>query len=135
MTHVTTTTTTEAACTAAPDSYQKSVVDTHNEMRANHTANPVVWDDKLACIAQRQAKSCIWEHLTYVDGGGYGQNLAGGSGESIEEGIVSWYSEAPNFDGYYGEQNPGGDFGSYGHFTQLVWALHDFRRVCDFRLR
>ncbi|KAK3678639.1 hypothetical protein LTR37_021485 [Vermiconidia calcicola] len=115
-----TTTTKESACTAVPESYKQAALDPHNEHRAKHSANPLVWDDDLACIAQRQAESCIWNHLTYVSGGGYGQNLAGGA--DITGSVDMWYSEAPNFDPYYGQANPGGDFGSYGHFTQLVWA-------------
>ncbi|KAK3726157.1 hypothetical protein LTR37_000305 [Vermiconidia calcicola] len=115
-----TTTTKESACTAVPESYKKAALDPHNEHRAKHSANPLVWDDDLACIAQRQAESCVWNHLTYVSGGGYGQNLGGGA--DITGSVDMWYSEAPNFDPYYGQANPGGDFGSYGHFTQMVWA-------------
>jgi uncharacterized protein YkwD len=62
---VTTTKTSEAACTPAADDYKQSALNLHNKYRAQHKANPVVWDDDLACVAQRQANTCIWEHLTY----------------------------------------------------------------------
>ena len=121
-TQVVTTTTTEVACTPSPASYKDSAIQMHAELRANHSANPLVWDDSLACIAQRQANACLFDHLMYVDNGGYGQNIAGGTGTTLDDSINMWYGEAPNYDPYYGEANPGGDFGSYGHFTQLVWA-------------
>lgn len=113
------TATTEPQCTAAAASYVNAAIDGHNAKRAQHQANPVVWDDNLSCIAQRQAASCLFDHLTYVNGGGYGQNLAGGTGTTIEDSIEMWYGEAPEYDQYYGQANP--PFVA-GHFTQMVWA-------------
>ncbi len=117
---VTTTTTTEAACTTPSSDYISTVVNMHAEVRANHTANPLAWDDSLACAAQRQADTCIWSHLVYIDGAGYGQNIAGGT--EIDGAIDMWYSEAPHFDDKYGLADPGGNFEDYGHFTQMLWA-------------
>ena len=66
-------------------------------------------------------------------GGGFGQNLAA-SGSSDPSGDASsalaqaitdmWYNgEITSFPSdSYGQANPGGDFESYGHFTQTVWA-------------
>lgn len=117
----TVTSTVEVACTAAPTDYVQEALEGHNTFRATHSANPLIWDDKLACIAQRQAQSCIWDHLTYVNGGGYGQNLGGNS--DINGSIAMWTTgEASSFDGEYGKADPGGDFEKYGHFTQVIWA-------------
>ena len=113
------TATTEPQCTAAADSYISAAIDGHNAKRAEHQANPLIWDESLSCIAQRQAATCIFDHLMYVNGGGYGQNLAGGTGTTIDDSIAMWYGEAPEYDSYYGQSNP--PFVA-GHFTQMVWA-------------
>lgn len=63
ITSIHSTATAEAACTAVSDTYKQAAVDKHNQHRANHTANPLVWDDELACIAQRQANTCLFDHL------------------------------------------------------------------------
>lgn len=55
-----------------------------------------------------------------MDGGGYGQNIASGDTD-LDGSIGMWYNETVNFD-YYGDQNPGGTFDGYGHFTQMIWA-------------
>lgn len=82
-------------------------------------ANAVVWDENLSCIAQRQADTCVFDRLMYVNGGGYGQNLAGGTSTTITDSIEMWYGDAAQYDSYYGQSDP--PFVA-GHFTQLVWA-------------
>lgn len=56
--------------------------------------------------------------------GGYGQNLASSAPTASLAQHVSelWYNdELRNYDPYYGQATPGGDFSTYGHFTQVVW--------------
>ena len=130
---------TEAACTRAPQEFIDGALQGTNEHRANHTANPLVWDDNLACQAQRQVDSCVFDHRTYIGGGGYGQNIA--SGVDIAGSVEMWYSEVDNFAGKYGLQNPpvdkdaDGNELSCGHFTAMVWAystsLGCASKMCD----
>jgi len=63
MTVPTATEWTMAACTPATTDYIDLTIKHHNDIRANHSANPLVWDDDLSCIAQRHVESCIAEHL------------------------------------------------------------------------
>lgn len=111
--------TVEPRCTAASSDYSKAAIDGHNAKRAQHQAGALVWDDNLSCIAQRQAASCEFDHLMYVNGGGYGQNLAGGSGTTIGDSVEMWYGEVDEYASYYGQSDP--PFVA-GHFTQMVWV-------------
>ena len=65
--------------------------------------------------------------------GGYGQNLAVGTNQFpnpsgiglVITGIpfsTGWYYGEVNNYIYYGQATPGGDFSTYGHFTQVVWV-------------
>lgn len=104
--------------------YQRIVLDQHNLHRQNHSAQALTWSDDLANQAQQWAQGCKFQHNRA------GQNLAsygsssnlGSKSEAAARGItVQWYNgEMENFQ-YYGEKNPGGNFETFGHFTQLVW--------------
>ncbi|KAI5294070.1 hypothetical protein KEM52_004756 [Ascosphaera acerosa] len=113
-----------APSSTGANSYQQMVLDAHNIHRANHSANPLEWDSKLEAAALKLAQSCNYGHNTEIDGGGYGQNIGyGNSADHIDRMITDgmYNGEAANFEPYYGEADPGGDFGGYGHFTQIVW--------------
>jgi uncharacterized protein YkwD len=57
--------TSEAACSTAASDYKQTALNLHNKYRAQHQAGSVTWDDDLACVAQRQADTCIFDHLMY----------------------------------------------------------------------
>ncbi|KAJ5553448.1 PR-1-like protein [Penicillium frequentans] len=105
-------------------SYSDKVLYTHNIHRANHSAPYLSWDQSLANAAHAWAVTCQFRHNTAMLPGGYGQNLAGSApaaslGQHVSE---FWYNdELRSFDPYYGQGAPGGDFSTYGHFTQVVW--------------
>ena len=86
----------------------------HNTYRENNQAPDVTWDTTLAEYAQNVANQCVFAH----SGGPYGENLAEGTYTNPNYYVYLWYNEMSN----YPFDNPGGgDFESYGHFTQVVW--------------
>jgi len=58
--------------------------------------------------------------------GNYGQNIAAGASPAQVAGLISkmmYTDEAPYFPKPYGQQSPDmGNFGAWGHFSQIVWA-------------
>ena len=104
--------------------WKANVLSKHNELRANHCAAPLTWDDELANAAQAYADSCVWGHDPNANAG---ENLAGGSEQPTE----MWYSEVAQYD----FANPGFSM-STGHFTQVVWRnstnLGCGRAMCSF---
>lgn len=106
--------------TTGSSAYQDIVLTHHNVHRANHSADPLTWDDDMANLAQAEASVCVFAHNVT---GSYGQNIAAGvSPERVSEAITSMFynNEEPYFT-YYGEANPTANFESWGHFSQLVW--------------
>lgn len=101
------------------------VVFQHNLHRANHSAPNMTWGTGLATSAKIVAQSCNFAHNMTVNGGGYGQNIAAGIQSTNVSYIISdmfYNSEAPNFNGLYGQAQPSyANFGSWGHFSQVVW--------------
>lgn len=83
-----------------PGSVQQLSLKAHNDFRALHGANPLVWDTALAKVAQDWANACFWGHGGYknVPSPGAGENLAAWSGSSktITDGIQLWMDEAPD---------------------------------------
>ncbi|KAJ5987338.1 PR-1-like protein [Penicillium sp. IBT 35674x] len=104
--------------------YSDKVLYTHNVHRANHSAPNLGWDQSLANAARAWAVACQFRHNTAMLPGGYGQNLAGSAPTASLAQHISefWYNdELRHFDLYYGQATPGGDFSTYGHFSQVVW--------------
>ncbi|GAA6005520.1 uncharacterized protein JCM10292_007377 [Rhodotorula paludigena] len=101
--------------TGAAGSVQKVALDAHNEFRAKHGVSALTWSNELASAAQAWADKCVFEH-----GGGKaihaGENLAAGTGLTVESGIQMWYNEV----GQYDFDDPSYNEAT-GHFTQLVW--------------
>lgn len=96
----------------------------HNLHRANHGAGRVTWNHALAAAAMVSAKRCTFDHFMGENGLNYGQNLAIGQPASDIAGIITdqWYAEENNFGSDYGQSQPNmNNFGSWGHFTQVVW--------------
>uniref|UniRef100_A0A060T9D9 ARAD1D14652p n=1 Tax=Blastobotrys adeninivorans TaxID=409370 RepID=A0A060T9D9_BLAAD len=94
-------------------SFAKECLDEHNKDRAEHSADPLSWNQTLADYAQNYLKSsnCKFAH----SGGPYGENIAMGYATTTDA-IQDWYNEYKNYD-YSG----GGFSESTGHFTQMVW--------------
>ncbi|TPX24212.1 hypothetical protein DIZ76_013555 [Coccidioides immitis] len=106
------------------DDYKGVVLYHHNVHRSNHSAEALTWDDNLESSAKQLADTCVYEHNTKYNGGGYGQNIGYQGGFSNIGAMLSnamYNGEAPKFDGLYGQANPGGNFHEWGHFTQIVW--------------
>ncbi|KAJ7590312.1 PR-1-like protein [Mycena floridula] len=84
----------------------------HNDARAQHGANPLSWSDDLASKAQSWADRCVFEH-SGGSLGPFGENLAAGTGSfGIADAIQIWVDEAKDY-------NPAAPVAS--HFTQVVW--------------
>ncbi|GAA6007565.1 hypothetical protein JCM10207_006388 [Rhodosporidiobolus poonsookiae] len=125
-----TATSTDSAATAASssdDSFINTCLTTHNDFRATHHADALVWNETLADAASRWVDNCVFEH----SGGsllssGYGENLFAYSGTGVnadsevdpQGGIEGWNSEEAtwNYD------DPASSTGDTGHFTQSVWV-------------
>lgn len=106
-------------------SYAQSILDQHNNHRANHSASALLWDDKLAKIAQDIGSSCVYAHDTESGGGGYGQNIgAGASPDSVPALITNemYNNEIGFFPQPFGQSAPDmSQFEKWGHFSQIVW--------------
>jgi uncharacterized protein YkwD len=85
------------------------VLTKHNELRAQHCAPALTWDDEVAKSAQEWADRCVFDHDTTTS---FGENLAGGSEQPTE----MWYDEVKLYD----FAAPGFSQAT-GHFTQVVW--------------
>jgi len=85
----------------------------HNNVRAQHGAQPLTWNANLASKAQEWANGCVFEH-SGGSLGAFGENLAAGTGNAygIQEAIESWTNESKDYD----PSNP-----VPSHFTQVVW--------------
>jgi hypothetical protein len=107
------------------EDYINAILFHHNQARANHGADPLVWNATVADTAAITANTCVFAH--YIpNGAGQGQNLFTTSGPvfnvtaSITE---SWYKgEFQAMFPYFGEPSLGNDiFHEVGHLTQVLW--------------
>lgn len=91
------------------------VLETHNEYRKLHNAEPLTHNPEISKFSQEYAeKLSNMSDLIHSDQEKYGENLASGTFDDSYENIVKnaiklWYSE----------KNSG--VNGKGHFTQLVW--------------
>lgn len=108
-------------------SFAKTCLDVHNKDRAEHSADPLSWNQTLADFAQSylESSNCKFAH----SGGPYGENIAMGYA-STTDAIQDWYNEYKNYD-----FNNGGFSEGTGHFTQMVWKgttqLGCAQKKCD----
>ncbi|KIW34537.1 uncharacterized protein PV07_01314 [Cladophialophora immunda] len=119
------TTTSSGIPVVTNDAYINAVLRHHNIHRSNHSADPLVWSSSLADTARVIAETCVYGHVTNVNGGGYGQNIGAGypatplgMGQFITEGLYN--SEVNNYI-YYGTEPNISTLNQWGHFTQIVW--------------
>lgn len=103
---------------------QRSILDRHNSLRAQHGVPALAWSAKLTAEAQAFANACNQSHGTFESRGGAGENLAAYNHEAMVERVQSWYDEEQQYD----YNNPGfnkrgnSQETQTGHFTQVVWA-------------
>ncbi|MBK6575564.1 MAG: hypothetical protein IPG17_05075 [Sandaracinaceae bacterium] len=105
----------------------------HNVWRHRVGLDPLEWDDGIADHAQDWAdhlaatNNCGLEHSSNADRANIagfsslGQNLAGSTGGLSGVGATTnWASERSEYD--FGTPVTQGNFGAFGHYTQIVWA-------------
>jgi hypothetical protein len=89
---------------------------------ANHhsTSGAPRWDNTLAADAQQWAQyTADTNNMVHSGVVGQGENIYASSRSSnLANAAKAWCSEEKN---YNGQILPGGDFESYGHYTQVVW--------------
>ncbi|KAI9462513.1 CAP domain-containing protein [Lactarius psammicola] len=85
----------------------------HNNVRAQHGADPLTWSDELSAKAQQWADGCQFKH-SGGSLGPFGENLAAGTGDgyTIATAVKDWTDEVSEYD----PNNP-----VPSHFTQVVW--------------
>ncbi|XP_053664095.1 uncharacterized protein LOC128713264 [Anopheles marshallii] len=102
--------------------FQKEVLERHNELRAKHSAQPLQLDAGLCEFAQQWADNLVRRNvLEHRSNNKYGENLYAAFGKSQVSGadaVDSWYDEIKCYT--FGVPNPS-NFSQVGHFTQVVW--------------
>jgi hypothetical protein len=101
--------------------YQQDCISLHNRYREILGLQPLRFSQEAANVAERWAtylsNSGEFEHSHTA---GFGENLywvSGGSSECAKA-VNAWFEE---YKFYNGGKIGEGDFGAYGHFTQLIW--------------
>jgi pathogenesis-related protein 1 len=100
----------------------RTLLELHNQYRAEVGVPPLVWSPELAAWAQEWADhlastGCGFEHRPDNP---YGENLAAGPAESygVADGVKAWYAEKKDYPGGPLAQDT---WGLAGHYTQMVW--------------
>lgn len=99
------------------NAFQKSVLELHNKLRADHCVPALTWSAQLAATAQEWANRCVFEHR---QGGKLGENLAMGTSGAYTAAshVQGWYDEIKDYD-FANHRSRTGQ--PVGHFTQVVW--------------
>lgn len=100
-------------------SFQTSVVNRHNTLRAKHGAPALQWSADVAKVAQDWAdKIARSDQMKHRQPNKYGENIFWMSGGQVTGEMVtdSWYNEIKD----YNFARPGFSMKT-GHFTQVVW--------------
>ncbi len=112
---------------------QAHALKTHNDARDaaskqhSHSRSSLVWDAHLEAEAAKWAQHLATDnkglhHSTGDQRPGQGENLywmsGGGDGDMLASGSQGWVDECKS---YHGEKIGEGNFGSYGHYTQVIW--------------
>lgn len=95
------------------DTFTSAVLNSTNEYRSQHDAEPLTWNGTLSKFAASylEAAECEFEH----SGGPYGENLAIGYPNATAA-VEAWGEEREEYDFDDAEFDK-----KTGHFTQLVW--------------
>ncbi|GAA5875429.1 hypothetical protein JCM8547_004403 [Rhodosporidiobolus lusitaniae] len=113
-----------ASSSSATSDFATACLTAHNDFRATHHVDDLVWNETLANAAQEWVKGCVYEH----SGGSllsssYGENLyivgpvAQDAAMEPSDGVKSWENEEKD----YTFDPPTGFAENTGHFTQVVW--------------
>ena len=98
----------------------------HNDARAKKNLAPLKWDDDLSHQATEYAKvlAAADHGLKHSGKSGEGENLYAEKGipdPPASQGAQAWINEGKN---YHGEKIGEGDFGSFGHYSELSpWTI------------
>jgi len=111
------------------DSFQKTMLETHNQERRTQRLQPLVWDQRLAndaaVWAESLASSNRFEHATReIRAKKQGENLWMGTKNyfSQVEMVDGWISEkAMTKSGTFPDVSTNGDWSEVGHYTQIIW--------------
>ncbi|KAJ4535773.1 hypothetical protein HRR77_007717 [Exophiala dermatitidis] len=121
----TTTSSTSLLPSVTNDAYINAILVHHNIHRTNHSASALTWSPAMAETARVIAQTCVYGHVTNINGGGYGQNIGAGypatplgMGNFVTEGLYN--SEVNNYVSY-GSEPDTSKLNQWGHFTQIVW--------------
>lgn len=103
-------------------SMEKQYLDAHNQYRARHrNTGALKWSDRIKQTAQRVANTCKFEHSGTP---GVGENIAWGTfnpSTIAKDTTKMYYDEIRHYTPWFGRE-PRGEFSTYGHFTQVIWA-------------
>ncbi|KAH8648653.1 CAP domain-containing protein [Xylariales sp. PMI_506] len=105
------------------EAYIDTILRHHNVHCAKHTVPSLTWSPSLAETAMLIASSCVFQHDTSVNGGGYGQNIVAGF-PSTAMGFAftkDYYNGEVDSYTYYGGEPNINTASAWGHFSQIVW--------------
>jgi Cysteine-rich secretory protein family len=111
----------------ANDSMAQTLLDQHNQYRAEVNVPPLVWSNQLASDAQQWANELAdrggaLQHSE--DRNGQGENLWAGTAGAFnyEQMIGGWGEEQQYFTlGTFPDVSSTGDWSDVGHYTQIIW--------------
>ncbi|XP_050092078.1 Golgi-associated plant pathogenesis-related protein 1-like [Anopheles aquasalis] len=102
--------------------FQQTVLERHNTLRARHSAAPLELDANLCNFAQQWANVLASKNvMQHRSNNKYGENLYASFGNANvtgNEAVDSWYNEIKYY--RFGASQPS-NFSQVGHFTQVVW--------------
>ena len=93
----------------------ESLLQLHNDARAEVGVQPLTWSPKLAAQAQKWADQLASTDSFRHSDSSYGENLAGAG--DVEQAVGLWLEEKATY-----RNQPIGRSASSGHYTQVVWS-------------
>ncbi|WEW61373.1 hypothetical protein PRK78_006863 [Emydomyces testavorans] len=93
------------------EDFKAAVLNASNDVRSQHNASALTWNNTLSAYGSDWAKQCRWKH----SGATSGENLATGY-PNVTAAIAAWAAERKDY--HFDHPNFGHDT---AHFTQLVW--------------
>uniref|UniRef100_A0A1Q3FQL7 Putative cysteine-rich secretory protein-2 n=1 Tax=Culex tarsalis TaxID=7177 RepID=A0A1Q3FQL7_CULTA len=114
--------TTPSSTSTPSSSFEQTVLDEHNRLRARHSAQPLKLNPAISRYAQEWAQNLAARNtMQHRSNNRYGENLYACFGKANvtgEDAVRSWYDEIKYYK--FGQPSPG-NFSQVGHFTQVVW--------------
>ncbi|GJY40644.1 pathogenesis-related protein 1 [Tanacetum coccineum] len=94
-------------------------INAHNAARREVGVGPMVWDERVASVAQNYANQRQADcQLVHSQNGPYGENLAWGTALTGTSAVNLWVGEKADYDYNSNTCAPGK---TCGHYTQVVW--------------